>query len=65
MATFRNRSGKVQKAALKTVKQVISSTANGRMPVDAGVSEIAKTLTTITPQQAHQYGKIIAGWLNY
>lgn len=40
-------SGKVQKAALKTIKQALSCTPNGKMTVDAGVSEIAKTLTTL------------------
>jgi hypothetical protein len=40
-------SGKVQKAALKTIKQALSSTPNRRMTVEAGVSEIAKTLTAI------------------
>jgi len=40
-------SGKVQRAALKIIKQALSGTANGRMRVDAGISEIAQTLTTI------------------
>jgi hypothetical protein len=40
-------SGKVQKAALKTIKQVLSSRPNGRMTVDAAISELAQTLTTI------------------
>lgn len=39
-------SGKIQKAALKIIKQALSGVPNGRITVDAGVSEIAKTLIT-------------------
>lgn len=40
-------SGKAQKAALKVIKQELTITTSKRMPVDAAISEIAQTLTTI------------------
>jgi hypothetical protein len=40
-------SGKAQKAALKVIKQVLSVITSKRMPVDAAITEIAQTLTTI------------------
>jgi len=40
-------SGKAQKAALKVIKQALSVITSKRMPVDAAITEIAQTLTTI------------------
>jgi hypothetical protein len=40
-------SGKAQKAALKVIKLALSTITSKRMNVDAAISEIAKTLTTI------------------
>ena len=40
-------SGKAQKAALKVIKLALSTITSKRMTVDAAISEIAQTLTTI------------------
>jgi archaellum biogenesis ATPase FlaH len=56
-------SGKVQKAALKTIKQALSGTLNGRMTVDAGISEIAKTLTTIAVNKRNNRARQLLGGL--
>ena len=40
-------SGKAQKAALKVIKQALSVITSKRMPVDAAITKIAQTLTTI------------------
>ena len=40
-------SGKAQKAALKVIKQALSISTSKRMTVDATISKIAQTLTTI------------------
>lgn len=40
-------SGKTQKAALKVIKLALSTITSKRMTVDAAISEIAQTLTTI------------------
>jgi hypothetical protein len=57
-------SGKVQKAALKTIKQALSSTPNKRMTVEAGVSEIAKTLTTIASNRRTNRARQLLGNLS-
>jgi archaellum biogenesis ATPase FlaH len=56
-------SGKVQKAALKTIKQALSGTPNGRMTVDAAVSEITKTLTTIAANKRTNRARQLLGGL--
>ena len=56
-------SGRVQKAALKTIKQALSSTSNGRMAVDDGVSEIAKTLTTVPANKRTNRARQLLGSL--
>lgn len=56
-------SGKVQKAALKTIKQALSYTATGRITVDTGVSEITKTLTTITTNKRTNRARQLLGGL--
>lgn len=57
-------SGKVQKAALKTIKQALSSTPNKRMTVEAGVSEIAKTLTTVASNRRTNRARQLLGNLS-
>jgi len=57
-------SGKVQKAALKTIKQALSSTPNRKMTVEAGVSEIAKTLTTIASNRRTNRARQLLGNLS-
>jgi len=57
-------SGKVQKAALNTIKQALSSTPNRRMTVEAGVSEIAKTLTTIASNRRNNRARQLLGNLS-
>ena len=57
-------SGKVQKAALKTIKQALPSTPNRRMTVEAGVSEIAKTLTTIASNRRTNRARQLLGNLS-
>jgi len=57
-------SGKVQKAALKTIKQALSGTPNRRMTVEAGVYEIAKTLTTIASNRRTNRARQLLGNLS-
>lgn len=55
-------SGKAQKAALKTIKQALSNAPNGKMTVDAGVSVIAKTLTTVpTNKRTNRARHLLSG----
>ena len=56
-------SGKVQKAALKTIKQALSNTPNGRMTVDAGISVIAETLTTVPANKRTNRARQLLGSL--
>jgi hypothetical protein len=57
-------SGKVQKAALKTIKQALSGAPNRRMTVEAGVYEIAKTLTTIASNRRTNRARQLLGNLS-
>jgi len=54
-------SGKAQKAALKVVKQTLSNIANKKMTVEAAVSEIAKTLTTIESNRRNNRARKLLG----
>lgn len=54
-------SGKAQKAALKVTKQALSNITNKKMPVEAAVSEIAKTLTTIESNRRNNRARKLLG----
>jgi RecA/RadA recombinase len=54
-------SGKAQKGALKVVKQTLSNIANKKMTVEAAVSEIAKTLTTIESNRRNNRARKLLG----
>lgn len=54
-------SGKAQKAALKVIKQALSNIANKKMTVEAAVSEIAKTLTTIASNRRNNRARRLLG----
>ena len=54
-------SGKVQKAALKVIKQALSNITNKKMTVEAAVSEIAKTLTTIESNRRNNRARKLLG----
>jgi archaellum biogenesis ATPase FlaH len=54
-------SGKVQKAALKVIKQALSNIANKKMTVEAAVSEIAKNLTTIESNRRNNRARKLLG----
>lgn len=56
-------SGKIQRAALKTIKRALSGTPNGRMTVDVGISDIAKTLTTIATNKRTNRARQLLGGL--
>jgi hypothetical protein len=56
-------SGKVQQAALKTIKQALCNTPNKRMAVEAAVAEIAKTLTTIASNKRTNRARQLLGGL--
>ena len=54
-------SGKAQKAALKVIKQALSNITNKKMTVEAAVSEIAKTLTTIESNRRNNRARKLLG----
>ena len=54
-------SGKAQKAALKVIKQALSNVTNKKMTVEAAVSEIAKTLTTIESNRRNNRARKLLG----
>lgn len=56
-------SGKVQQAALKTIKQSLFNAPNKRMTVEAAVAEIAKTLTTLTSNKRTNRARQLLGSL--
>lgn len=56
-------SGKTQKVALKTIKRALLGTPNGRMTVDAGIYDIAKTLTTIATNKRTNRARQLLGGL--
>lgn len=56
-------SGKLQQAALKTIKQGLSNIPNKRMDVETAVAEIAKTLTTIASNKRTNRARQLLGSL--